>query len=786
MSAPPLRIRLFGRLRILLCDHGDAVELGPHAGALLARLALEPRRSFTREELIDFLWPDDDVEEGRRKLRQLAYSIHHHLGQAGYAGPNLLLSTRSTLQLNLEVADVDAIEFRRHIRTARQSQAACDQVSSYEAAVDLYTGELLAGYYQDEFTAERGRYAEECYQALRGLARSSEQLGNIDRAMDASRRAVELNPTGEEAHCDLMRYHALKGELSAVLRQYRDMERILRDELGADPSTTARDLRTRLRQGDLASTSEAVAAELPRASSELARTPPALEFSRVPRRALDRRHRRTIGFGIVAAVLLVSLASFGLLRHRTPAAARFVAPLAPSYSKEPLWVARYRGGPGDKDSEPQAIVTDRDGNSYVAGFIDTVRSDVDFLVIKYDRDGKQLWEYRYNGPGNDVDRARWIALDKAGNVYVTGDSDNGKGNGLTRLSGLDFATIKLGPDGKPSPSWPDIGCGAGVRRYNGPADGRDESKKLLVDGSGGVYVMGNSYNRKEARDWAIIKYDSGGRLVWSERYDGPAHDEDCVNDMTLSPDGGLYATGMTTSRMGDSPESDVLTIKYDEVTGREIWSRVWGRGNHADDGGKFVKLDKMGMIYVLGEGATAAGTYNHDRTGCLTLVYDSSGKLLRARGAASDGDHLDTLRGAEGWGAVFGEAGTMNRILLRDEAGKPTWVRDFHRDGGTDNGFIASAFGHFLYVTGSLPDPARCPPAREVDYATIALDMEGSIRREWFYHGIGGAPAVDFARAIAVVPGAGQPGPSGERVLVTGQSTSGRGRDMVTVCYSAY
>ena len=68
----------------------------------------------------------------------------------------------------------------------------------------------------------------------------------------------------------------------------------------------------------------------------------------------------------------------------------------------------------------------------------------------------QVWVARYNGPGNGIDVASALAVDKLGNVYVTGLS---AGSGTV----WDYATIKYGPDG--SQQW--------VARYNGPANGDD-------------------------------------------------------------------------------------------------------------------------------------------------------------------------------------------------------------------------------------------------------------------------------------------------------------------------
>ncbi|HEY3252013.1 MAG TPA: SBBP repeat-containing protein, partial [Ignavibacteria bacterium] len=152
------------------------------------------------------------------------------------------------------------------------------------------------------------------------------------------------------------------------------------------------------------------------------------------------------------------------------------------------WVARYNG-PGNSVDEASTLAVDGSGNVYVTGYSYGIGTGADYATIKYNSSGVQVWVSRYNSPGNTNDRAYSLAIDSAGNVYVTGNS-------YVSGTNYDYATLKYNSAG--SQQW--------VQTYNGPGNDWDEARSLAVDGSGNVYVTGGSTGSGTGVDYATLKY----------------------------------------------------------------------------------------------------------------------------------------------------------------------------------------------------------------------------------------------------------------------------------------
>jgi DNA-binding SARP family transcriptional activator len=234
------RIELLGGLRVRCGDRQITRFPTRKAAALLAYLAYYQPRRHSREVLIEMLWPECDVEAGRSRLSVVLSSLRQQFEGIGMPAGAVIQADRFTVGLDPAATTTDVAGFEVAVQVAEQALGTGDPVPLLTAAVELYGGALLPGYYEDWIAQEQQRLAERFLQTLRQLTAHLERAREFERALQYARRAVSVDPLREEAHELLIRLHAAADQPGAALRQYRELERMLKQEFNAAPSVAAR------------------------------------------------------------------------------------------------------------------------------------------------------------------------------------------------------------------------------------------------------------------------------------------------------------------------------------------------------------------------------------------------------------------------------------------------------------------------------------------------------------------------------------------------------------------
>jgi Tol biopolymer transport system component len=192
-----------------------------------------------------------------------------------------------------------------------------------------------------------------------------------------------------------------------------------------------------------------------------------------------------------------------------------------------LWV-RQEGG-SVFDDVGQGIAVDAAGSCFVTGgFYDSAtfgnvfvngQGLSDFFLLKYDTDGTLQWVR--TGGGTNFDGGNAVALDAAGNAYVTGAFSGATVFAGTNLSGSNthfsvgnfdsFGTLKWIPQSGPNIDYQGFGIAT-------DAVGRSR----ITGRFAGTLPLGSATLTSEGSDLLVAALDANGSILWAKIAGGPS------------------------------------------------------------------------------------------------------------------------------------------------------------------------------------------------------------------------------------------------------------------------
>lgn len=221
-AAPRVELHLLGGFD--LGRDGSSVPLAPGARRLVAFLALQ-KRPVRREFAAGMLWPDVPDERAAANLRSTLWRVQKQLrGLISTKGERLRIDAST-------VVDLRDAELAAH---AVLDDGECD--------IRIFSSDLLPDWYDEWVVLERERFRQLRLSALEALCERHTKAGRLGEALEAGLLSVASEPLRESAHRALIRVHLATGNAVEAIRQYGVCRRLLRDQLGIEPTQQLREL----------------------------------------------------------------------------------------------------------------------------------------------------------------------------------------------------------------------------------------------------------------------------------------------------------------------------------------------------------------------------------------------------------------------------------------------------------------------------------------------------------------------------------------------------------------
>jgi hypothetical protein len=431
----------------------------------------------------------------------------------------------------------------------------------------------------------------------------------------------------------------------------------------------------------------------------------------------------------------------------------FVAKVNPTGTA--LLYLGYLGGSGEDHG--LAIAVDPAGNAYVAGDTGSTQASFpvtggpdltynggvyDAFLAKIDPSGTVLIYSGYLG-GSDVDVAMAIAVDTAGNAYLTGYTSSPEssfpvigGPDLTHNGGSDAFVAKVNPAGTAL-----VYCG-----YLG-GSGTEVGYGIAIDSSGSAYVAGNTNSTQAtfpvvvgpdlthngASDAFVAKVNPAGTSLLYSGYVGGS-EPDLAYSIAVDAAGHAYLAGRTSSNEATFPVligpdlthnggADAFVAKINPSGSTLLYAGYLG-GNGFDST-QAIAVDAAGNAYVTGftdsTQATFPVTIGPDLTfngglDAFVAKINATGNALVSAGYIG-GSEVDFGYGiatdAAGSAYVAGFTDSTQATFpvtagpdLTYNGGRDAFVAKFRPFPSTAAPLMALRNGFNAIETGAFPDPS--------------------------------------------------------------------------------
>jgi len=250
-----MEFRILGPIEVV--DRGRALSLGgPRQRALLALLLTNANNVVSSDNLIDKLW-------GTEAPRNAPNSLHYHVSQLRKSlAPSDAIATQDPgYVIHVTSDELDLLRFER-LREAAKGAEADQALPLLREALALWRGPALGDLAHEEFAQVEIQRLEELRLTTLEQRIDAELALGLHRDIVAELESVvRTHPLRERLRAQLMIALYRSGRQAEALGAYREMRRVLVDELGLEPSPALQELEHAILRQDDALAPDRIASE---------------------------------------------------------------------------------------------------------------------------------------------------------------------------------------------------------------------------------------------------------------------------------------------------------------------------------------------------------------------------------------------------------------------------------------------------------------------------------------------------------------------------------------------
>lgn len=250
-----MEFRILGPVEVWA--RGTRVGPGPpRQRGVLAALAVDAGRPVSMETVVERVWGPARSDRTRHTLHVYVGRIRKMLDDAG--GEARLLLRSGGYVLDVDADRVDVVRFRGLVDKARDPGLAdAARVEVLRQALDLWRGTPLADVPGEWAERVREGWIQRRTDAVVSWAQAELRLGRPTHVISTVSELISEYPLVEPMVAMYMRALAAAGRGAEALETYARTQRLLADQLGADPGAELRNLHRSILRGELDATASA-------------------------------------------------------------------------------------------------------------------------------------------------------------------------------------------------------------------------------------------------------------------------------------------------------------------------------------------------------------------------------------------------------------------------------------------------------------------------------------------------------------------------------------------------